>query len=395
MAKTVPLMILLLAALRVPRCSAARPVNPSRKYVIGRRLQQDTQTANETELTNGQDAEDLLLSNRTSEANETSLFSALADPLQDDSKAESPHATIEQQSQQQQPESPVMAAARDNTTGGSSGNSQQSALDPSMMEEPSSMIVGGSKAEGGRFPYMALLWLSSGRWTCGGTLIAPNVVLSAAHCADMGKIVSVQIGRYDLSSGKSAVGATEETFAVNKVVVHPLYRDPPWLSGYDVLLLRLDGSSAATPVRLMDPEAASGLSSKIPLRVVGWGLTASGSTSDVLLEAAVHAVPLKECRESWDIRNGATVTISDESEMCATAESQSFCKGDSGGPLLVPGAAGAPDQQIGVVSWGPGDCESPSIPGVFANVLTLRTWIVRKLCRWTSSPSPAKGINCT
>src|SRR5437763_1804650 len=97
-------------------------------------------------------------------------------------------------------------------------------------------IVGGSAASTADYPYVVALTTSSGFQFCGGSLAAPNKVVTAAHCTDgeQPSAIRVVAGRTRLSTSEGVVAK------VTAIWVHPRYTDAT--AGYDVSVLTLDRS---------------------------------------------------------------------------------------------------------------------------------------------------------
>jgi len=240
-------------------------------------------------------------------------------------------------------------------------------------EPPTKQIVGGTEVTVGRYPYQVALVDSDGFQFCGASLIAPNYVLSAAHCA--GGVASVQIGRHDLSADE-----VFEDIPVIAETLHPGYDD--CTTENDVMVLTLSSSSSADPVTLDD--GSTDLSAGIDVTVMGWGTTSSGgSSSDVLLEVDVDVVSNSDCEAAY----GTGQITSDM--MCAARSGKDSCQGDSGGPLIVKGSDAASDVQVGIVSWGFG-CADEDFPGVYASVSFFLTWIQEQMTRKTSEMDKLK-----
>eukprot|EP00815_Leptocylindrus_aporus_P001647 CAMPEP_0116073142 /NCGR_PEP_ID=MMETSP0322-20121206/15022_1 /TAXON_ID=163516 /ORGANISM="Leptocylindrus danicus var. apora, Strain B651" /LENGTH=285 /DNA_ID=CAMNT_0003562271 /DNA_START=127 /DNA_END=981 /DNA_ORIENTATION=- len=229
-------------------------------------------------------------------------------------------------------------------------------------------IVGGTDA-GGHIDYQVLLLLF-GVGQCGGNLIAPNVVLSAAHCqaADVSDYI-VYTGLYkyndiDLNPLPDPILKR----SVVEEIVHPDFggEDVPH---NDVLLLRLD-----EPVDNMQPIAlhrdASSLTVGQSLRTSGWGTTSfGGNISSSLLFADVNIVSNIDC---YNVYNWLGWTVAD-SEICAIEDGKDSCQGDSGGPLVYLDSSIGEPLLVGVVSYGYG-CASPFWPGVYARVSSFYSW---------------------
>ena len=157
-------------------------------------------------------------------------------------------------------------------------------------------IVGGTEASLGAYPYFVDMNVVG----CGGALIAPQVVLSAAHCGDGGsEYVNEQVivGAYEDDSS-STTGASSVT--VEEQQNHPNY-DGSTMEN-DFMLLKL-----ATPVNIATPRlsiATSGGSSDpsagTTLTVIGVGLTTDGgSTASTLREVDVPVVEANECNDLY------------------------------------------------------------------------------------------------
>lgn len=199
---------------------------------------------------------------------------------------------------------------------------------------------------------------------CGASLVAPNVLLSAAHCA--GFIDQVTIGRHDLNDPSEKF----ETFNVVEEVPHPDYNS--FTYDYDYMMLRLDGSSSRTPVELDTGDVS--LDRKKDSIVMGWGaIFSAGPSSSVLLETEVDLLSRQECQDLYGRDAGITSRM-----VCAARFGKDSCQGDSGGPIIDE----ATKKQIGVVSWGFG-CADPRYPGVYAKVQDQIEWIQGYISKWS------------
>ena len=231
-------------------------------------------------------------------------------------------------------------------------------VNKSQEEEIRSKIVGGVVAEKGRYPYQVSL-TNRCQNICGGILIAPDYVLSAAHCKD--HFYEVLIGRHDFSDRKEKF----EIFHAIDITIHPEYSS--FDKSNDIMLIKLNESSQHIPIKL--DNNTKNLTEGADVTVIGWGTTFfSGDYSDELLEVEIDIVDRKKCQESYTFHN-----IS-EDMLCAAREGKDACQGDSGGPLIKKGSDASNDVLVGLVSWG-FKCAHPTYPGVYANVSYFHDWI--------------------
>eukprot|EP00804_Cyclotella_cryptica_P012085 CCRYP_004505-RA/>CCRYP_004505-RA protein AED:0.12 eAED:0.12 QI:0/0/0/1/1/1/2/0/434 len=246
-----------------------------------------------------------------------------------------------------------------------------SARSLSLFDNDNSRIIGGRETTKGRYTYAVSLQDDVGS-ICGGSLIAPDVVLSAAHC--QGVVSHVVIGRHDLDETNGDV------VTVDREISHPAYDADS--TNNDFLLLFLDRPTTAN-VEIVDSAVT----------VMGWGDTTADdtiATSDVLRFVEVNVMSNADCDASKGTIDGFNDSyngrITDQM-MCAKDIHQDSCQGDSGGPLVILGdeADGGSDVLVGVVSWGIG-CANANFPGVYARVSAQYDWIRNEVCKRSTNP---------
>ncbi|MFF2329073.1 MULTISPECIES: S1 family peptidase [unclassified Streptomyces] len=205
---------------------------------------------------------------------------------------------------------------------------------------------------------------------CGGVVVAPKKVLTAAHCLSR-EALGVDVGKLrDLRviSGRDALRGTggRET-PVQAAWSNPGF-DPRTNAGDLAVLTLADALSAKEVI----PMAESGDQAYTPgtgAVVYGWGdTTGDRDYASSLRSAEVSVLPDSLCRQAYPGgRDGAY----DASAMLCAGEllgGRDACQGDSGGPLVARG------RLIGLVSWGDG-CGHAGSPGVYTRISAAIGWM--------------------
>uniref|UniRef100_A0A670KDN4 Peptidase S1 domain-containing protein n=1 Tax=Podarcis muralis TaxID=64176 RepID=A0A670KDN4_PODMU len=220
-------------------------------------------------------------------------------------------------------------------------------------------IVGGHEAKPHSRPYMAALKDSTGNFTCGGFLVRPQWVMTAAHCKKHG-ISRVVLGAHDIYASEDS----QQEIRVAASHPHPEYNKVTYSN--DILLLKVAWSkksltlTAPRDVALLPlPESSSDIPGGTPCSVAGWGKIEDSQYPEKLYEATVTLYDRKKCQEF--------MPDMDDGMICAgeNRQPQDANEGDSGGPLVCDGVA------QGIVSFG----GSFSPPGIYTRVTHYLSWI--------------------
>ncbi|HEY0638187.1 MAG TPA: serine protease [Pseudonocardiaceae bacterium] len=224
-------------------------------------------------------------------------------------------------------------------------------------------VVGGTRASISTYPYAVYLTTTSGFQYCGGTLVRPNKVVTAAHCTagDSPSQVRVVAGREDKQSTAGVVAN------VTRIWISPSWNSSTFAGDVSVLTLDRNLTYRTLPVATSSDSAlyAAGTSA----RILGWGTTCSGcSASRYLLTATVPLTSNASCTNSYGSEYIASAMV------CAGYPNGGVdtCQGDSGGPLVAGG------KLIGITSWGYG-CAAAGYPGVYTRVMTYYSQIIGQL----------------
>ncbi|MFJ4834881.1 trypsin-like serine protease [Streptomyces sp. NPDC088747] len=262
----------------------------------------------------------------------------------------------------------VIEAARDRATPEASAEPSQERTAP-----VSPFIIGGSTTSIASAPWMVQLYyydsVTGDGYFCGGTLVSPNKVLTAAHCvvglnwAKNGVVVAGTAGLLDDVNGTVA--------GVYRQWSHPAYSDETIQN--DIAVLTLDRPLEQQWTRLAASNDSALYKTGTTATVYGWGLTSGAEDAD--LSATLRKVSLPVVADATC--NSAMQTVIDGDQdyfaegkmICAGTPAtgtdegtKSSCNGDSGGPVIAGGKI------IGIVSWGVSGCVAKGAYPVFTKV---------------------------
>jgi secreted trypsin-like serine protease len=264
-------------------------------------------------------------------------------------------------------------------------------------DQATTRVIGGATVTIESAPFQVALWNPTapsigvaqvpyfGQF-CGGTIVAPTKVVTAAHCvsAEDGTVVDpasfrVLAGTAHLREfGDPPYDGTVRDVVVSVVARNPAYSPATYDSDVAVLTLAsplysgspsVDGTARIAPIPPIAPADAARIASPAagsPVRVTGWGDTEpqpaqQSAPTTHEFPADLQGVSLNLASDASCARYRPTATM-----VCAGTTGKDSCQGDSGGPLTATTTAGLP-VLAGIVSYGAG-CGAEGYPGVYTRV---------------------------
>jgi len=237
-----------------------------------------------------------------------------------------------------------------------------------------SRIIGGERAAHGEFPWQISLrfsLLGTSKHVCGGSLIRPNWVVTAAHCFDSSKTAAryvVRVGEWRMKSNDGS----EADFRVDEIIIHENWELP----NNDIALIKLKGEvdvSGPYAGTICLPSKTEDYRGTSDCVLTGWGYTSyhlvvGWKSANYLQKVTGPVWNQTDLMDSW----GKIIT---PNMLGFGYDTHRYgdCKGDSGGPLVCPNSRGAYDL-AGIVSWGTKYCVLR--PGVLTSVAAYHNWIL-------------------
>ncbi|XP_061482650.1 coagulation factor VII-like isoform X2 [Rhineura floridana] len=229
-------------------------------------------------------------------------------------------------------------------------------------------IIGGYTCLPGECPWQALM-IDGEKAKCGGVLLAPSWVVTAAHCLDRMRrgALRIKLGEYRINHEDEG----EQERRVAEIIIHEKYSSKK--VDNDIALLRLatpvNFTDYVVPICLPQPRFSADVLNFIEYSTVsGWGrLLEGGATSAVLMQVRLPKMHKKECTEHTNFN--ITGNMFCAGYLNGTKDS---CEGDSGGPHVTEYKSTW--FLTGIVSWGKG-CAAIGTYGVYTNVMKYIAWL--------------------
>ncbi|RZB40750.1 trypsin-7 [Asbolus verrucosus] len=219
-----------------------------------------------------------------------------------------------------------------------------------------------------QYPYQVSIQaeIHGSQHRCGGAIISPTWVVTAAHCADISLLVSnVVAGTFNLSNLEDNSAVQIRSLDLYSMVIHPDYDEIL----NDIVLLKVtepfEFNEFVQPLHI----------SKVPCVAYdeinsfsGWRVDTVNNVIDVLQTTNMTILPYQDCYDIIHSVYGDNLPLREEIHICVNGD-VAPCSLDGGGPLVQD------NRLIGLLSWLPATCCDPNIPAIFTNTGYFKNFI--------------------
>jgi len=262
-------------------------------------------------------------------------------------------------------------------------------------------IIGGGPAPIDRFEYYTSLYrggqVARGNFICGGSLIAPDFVITAAHCDPNDFDFRLVVNNHDIDGDETGT----------PVDVVEKFKHEDWNRRKitdDIMLFRLAEPVTETPITMnfdpMFPDEEQ--EEREELTAIGLGKTTwQGGLPEKLQFVRKDVYPSEECEARYAPEIGGWGGLLDQivgffrdmdmtKQICSGGNGlTSTCQGDSGGPLISEAETSEGDLLVGLTSYGVRGCAAEDFPSVYTRISGYKDWIKTRVCENTrADPKP-------
>lgn len=228
----------------------------------------------------------------------------------------------------------------------------------SYVETRSARIVGGERVQIEQVPYIVNI-RTNGIFNCGGSLITPKCVLTAAHC-----VKKRNANDFIVRAGVTYLDEHHNRRSVKNIYRPKLFNNKSL--DYDLAVFELDSPLSGRNIQTIE------LSNETPdrgdlIKISGWGLTKeNGRVSQQVRSVYVPVLSQNDCRTLYNDYRYVT-----DNMFCASVPGlKDSCLADSGGPAVLD------NRLVGIVSWGRhNECARHNSPGVYVDIKAVKPWI--------------------
>lgn len=245
-------------------------------------------------------------------------------------------------------------------------------------------IIGGDLASKTDWPWVtALVYKSDVQVFCGGSLIAKNWVLTAAHCV----IDKPSLALEALINRPNVLSKQGERIGIKQIILHPLFNRITLEN--DIALLKLATTSRVDPIEILDETSNQDAPGQSAI-ALGWGNTSTYREAypDDLQQVILPIVSNTTCQEH--------MTGIQDHMLCAGVEEggKDTCSGDSGGPLVVYDNVRGTWRQAAITSFGEAACAAKGYYGVYTRLKKFNRFITQNICTPEQTPpSPILSLS--